>query len=126
MTRVPLAGRERELRRIRDLIQRTEQGRGGALWMTGEPGIGKSTLLDAFGQECEQAGVRVLRGAAEQMEAALPFAALGSCLGVDSPDAADDVVRLERVLRGGGGAPAATGNREFTATEQGLDLVGPG
>src|SRR5882757_7176585 len=98
MTRAPVAGRAAELERIRDLIHRAAAGRGGALWMTGEPGIGKSTLLDSFEEQCGQAGVRVLRGAAEQMAASLPFAAIGSCLGLDAPDPPDPVARIGRAL----------------------------
>src|SRR5882724_4238914 len=123
MTRAAVAGRERELESIRGLIHRTGAGRGGALWLTGEPGIGKSTLLDAFGRECEQAGMRVLRGAAEQMETGLPFAALGSCLGVDSPDPSGDAARIARALRGGGAAADVAAPREFAVTELVLDLV---
>src|SRR6478752_2518900 len=106
MTRAPLAGRERELGSIRGLIQDAARGRGAALWISGEPGIGKSALLDAFERECRRLGVRVLRGAARQMETGLPFAAIGSCLGLDAPEPTDAAARIGEALRGGDGSDA--------------------
>ncbi|HEU5355030.1 MAG TPA: AAA family ATPase [Actinocrinis sp.] len=99
----PLAGRERELRSIRSLIQSAERGHGGAVWIVGEPGIGKSALLDAFEQDGRERGFRVLRGAARQLEAGLPFAAIGSCLGIDGPEPPAAAVRVGDALRAGQG-----------------------
>ena len=42
-----LAGRERELARIDALLDDATAGRGGALLVVGEPGVGKTTLLEA-------------------------------------------------------------------------------
>ena len=42
---VPLVGRDQELAKLRQAWQRAAGGRGGALHILGEPGIGKSTLL---------------------------------------------------------------------------------
>lgn len=99
MTPTPLAGRERELDSIRSLISVAELGHGGALWIVGDQGIGKSALLDAFEQEARQRGVRVLRGAARQLEAGLPFAAIGSCLGLDDADPPAAVAPVGEALR---------------------------
>src|SRR5438552_2649192 len=41
----PLVGRREPLGRLVDLWRRTQAGRGGALLLTGEPGIGKSRLV---------------------------------------------------------------------------------
>ena len=43
--RAPLLGREAEERRIGALLAAARNGRGGALLILGEPGIGKSSLL---------------------------------------------------------------------------------
>src|SRR5262249_37457465 len=41
-------GRERELVRLNSLLQNALQEPGKAVFLTGEPGIGKTTLLDQF------------------------------------------------------------------------------
>lgn len=97
----PLAGRERELQSIRSLIQNAERGNGGAVWIVGEPGIGKSALLDAFEQDGRDRGFQVLRGAARQLETGLPFAAIGSCLGIDGPAPPAAALRVGDALRAG-------------------------
>lgn len=43
----PLVGREAELALIGELLQSTREGRGGTLLLEGEPGLGKTSLLDA-------------------------------------------------------------------------------
>src|SRR5947209_12985361 len=125
MTQAPLAGREPELRAIRGLIQNAERGHGGALWIVGEPGIGKSALLDAFEQEGRGRGFRVLRGAARQLEAGLPFAAIGSCLGIDGPDPPGAAARVGEALRTGQGADDASSApyRELVIVETILGAV---
>lgn len=80
-------------------MENAERGHGGALWIVGEPGIGKSVLLDAFEREARDRGARVLRGAARQLEAGLPFAAIGSCLGLGSLDPPAAVARIGAALR---------------------------
>jgi DNA-binding CsgD family transcriptional regulator len=122
MTRSSLTGREGELQRIRALIQGAGEGRGGAFWLTGEPGIGKSALLDAAERRCREAGYRVLRGAAEEMEAGLPFAAIGSWCRAATPD--NGARRIAAALRGDAAAQAATAaHRELVITEVLLNEV---
>ncbi|MFD7024450.1 AAA family ATPase [Promicromonospora sukumoe] len=70
----PLFGREREQRRLDDLTGAARDGRGGALLLLGEAGIGKSTLLDHA--ERVATGFHVVRVAGAQHEAELPFAGL--------------------------------------------------
>src|SRR5689334_19304716 len=41
-----LIGREAERRRIEDLLDRARAGRSGALVLRGDPGIGKTALLE--------------------------------------------------------------------------------
>jgi len=70
----PILGRTDELERLGALLAGARNGRGGALLIRGEPGIGKSTLL----HEAVRAGhgLRVVRGDGFEAEAAMPFAAL--------------------------------------------------
>jgi predicted ATPase len=42
-----LVGRDRQLAILDELVADVVAGRGHSVWIEGEPGIGKSTLLDA-------------------------------------------------------------------------------
>ncbi|MFI1916769.1 AAA family ATPase [Nocardia sp. NPDC020380] len=72
--KVELRGRESEIGAIGALLDRAREGGSAALVLRGEPGIGKSALLD---HAAAAAGsLRVLRGAGIEVEAELPFAGL--------------------------------------------------
>ncbi|HJS69987.1 MAG TPA: AAA family ATPase, partial [Gaiellaceae bacterium] len=69
-----LYGRDPERSRIGELLDDARASRSGVLVISGEPGVGKSALLE---DAREQAGdMRVLSGAGVESEAQLPFAAL--------------------------------------------------
>ncbi|GAB7048354.1 helix-turn-helix transcriptional regulator [Catenuloplanes indicus] len=69
-----LVGRTAESRRVAALLDGARAGRGGALVLTGEAGIGKTALLD---QAAETAGgFRVARASGSEFEQELPFAGL--------------------------------------------------
>ncbi len=70
-----LFGREHELARIYDLLEH-DAALGGSLLIRGEPGIGKSALLDEAKRRAEKLGVLVLTTAGAPFEAQMPFAAL--------------------------------------------------
>ena len=71
-------GREPELSRAEELVGDAVAGSGGALLLEGDPGIGKSALLD---QVARRAGeMTVLRTVGAAAEATLPFAGLCSLL----------------------------------------------
>ncbi|MFG2881170.1 AAA family ATPase [Streptomyces sp. NPDC048297] len=53
---------------------------GGALWLRGEPGTGKTVLLDQAHQFAEGRGLRVLRVNGARAESAIPYAALHQLL----------------------------------------------
>ncbi|MFC7724609.1 AAA family ATPase [Nocardioides sp. GCM10028917] len=67
-----LLGRHAEREQVRALIGQARNGRGGALLLTGEPGIGKTTLLDAT--TSDPAGMRLLRVDGFEAESMIPFA----------------------------------------------------
>src|SRR4051812_8409926 len=69
-----LVGRDRERRALERLLTDAREGRSGVLALTGEAGIGKSTLLDAA-QEAA-AGMGVLRARGVPSESHIPFAGL--------------------------------------------------
>ncbi|MEE2053229.1 AAA family ATPase [Nocardiopsis tropica] len=72
--RGPLVGRRHESDRIEELTGSARAGRGGALVLRGEAGIGKSALLDHARDAAS--GFRVVHVSGSQYEAELPFAAL--------------------------------------------------
>ncbi|WP_040836039.1 ATP-binding protein [Nocardia brevicatena] len=67
-------GRVEELARIGRLLADARSGVGGALVIRGEPGIGKTALLDHA--ERAAADLRVLRGVGIESEIEVPFAGL--------------------------------------------------
>ncbi|MEU7738895.1 ATP-binding protein, partial [Nonomuraea sp. NPDC049158] len=103
-----LRGRERELAEIEALLARARDGRSASLILRGEPGIGKSALLDHAAQSPE--GLRPLRGTGIETEAELPFAALHLLL----RPALDRIGRLPapqaRALEGAFGLATAGGD----------------
>ncbi|MER5890485.1 ATP-binding protein, partial [Streptomyces sp. NPDC001941] len=71
----PLVGRHDETARLRALLAEAERGEGGALVLRGEPGIGKSALLDHLAHGARER-FRVIRASGTEFEGELPFAAL--------------------------------------------------
>ena len=76
VSQVPLVGRDRELAVLRSFVADAAAGRGGALVVTGVPGIGKSVLLDVVAQEAGDARARVLRASGVEFEADIAFSGL--------------------------------------------------
>jgi DNA-binding CsgD family transcriptional regulator len=73
-----LLARTTERERIDALLDAARHGRGGAVVLLGEPGIGKTTLLDHARRRAE--GMLVLAGRGIEAEAELPFAGLSVLL----------------------------------------------
>jgi DNA-binding CsgD family transcriptional regulator len=75
MAAVPLVGRSREATLIASLLEGLP-GRGAALVVRGEAGIGKSSLLEHAREVAEEGGMVILSAAGVQAETHLPFAGL--------------------------------------------------
>jgi DNA-binding CsgD family transcriptional regulator len=75
---VELIGRRREREVLGDLIDAVRAGESRALVVTGEPGVGKTALLEWMVDEAS--GFRVARAAGVQAEMELPFAGLHQLL----------------------------------------------
>jgi DNA-binding CsgD family transcriptional regulator len=69
-----LRGRDREQATLAEVLNRAKAGQGSALLLQGEPGAGKSSLLDDAVAGAH--GMTVLRTRGVESEAPLPFAAL--------------------------------------------------
>src|SRR6266487_3207849 len=86
----PLTGRQRELHQLWDLFEASMTGHTHVVFVSGEPGIGKTRLLNEVAERAEQSGALVLRGGdseAEGMPPYLPFLeALGQHIRAATPD----------------------------------------
>ena len=75
----PLVGRQDEIELIGTFVGSAVK-HGGALLLPGDPGVGKSVLLDAAAARAQAAGARVLRAAGAQFEADVSFSTLSQLL----------------------------------------------
>jgi len=73
-----LLGRNEERLALDRLLAQALDGRSGALALVGEPGIGKTALLDHAAERAQ--GMRVLRARGVESEAVIPFAGLSELL----------------------------------------------
>ncbi|MFF3215822.1 ATP-binding protein [Streptomyces sp. NPDC002886] len=73
-----LIGRQDEIHRLELLLKEAREGRGGALVLRGEPGIGKTALLRHLDETAT--GFLVIRASGAEFERELPFAALHQLL----------------------------------------------
>jgi predicted ATPase len=80
MGAVQVVGRDGELAILTALARDAAAGRGRLVLIEGEPGIGKTSLLQAFLEDAAGLLPRVVVGAAEEFDQRLPFATVGSCL----------------------------------------------
>ena len=71
----PLIGRGDEIADLLGLVRAAEHGDGGALVLHGEPGIGKSALLEHV-EHATPATFRIIHATGSEFEAELPFAGL--------------------------------------------------
>jgi DNA-binding CsgD family transcriptional regulator len=69
-----LVGRDSERARLTALVERARHGSAGCLVIRGEPGVGKSALVDAVAADASEATVLTTQGI--EAEAPLAFAAL--------------------------------------------------
>jgi DNA-binding CsgD family transcriptional regulator len=77
-------GRARELGVLREGLDRARHGTGGVTLVEGDPGAGKTRLLEEFFSEASGRGIRVLGGAAHEFEHSRPLAPLTEALGIDA------------------------------------------
>ncbi|MCS5735901.1 helix-turn-helix transcriptional regulator [Herbiconiux daphne] len=68
----PLVGRDRECQMLDDLVQSVADGLSGSLVILGEPGVGKTRLLDHL----SSSGIRTVRIVGIESEFSIGFAAL--------------------------------------------------
>ena len=103
-------GRDDELTVLRGAVAAVRGGRGGVVWIEGEPGIGKSTLVGATLADATGHGCRTYRAVGDELGQRLPLRALIDAIG---PEPAGEVVALlnqetvDGVVEGPDAVPAA-------------------
>jgi DNA-binding CsgD family transcriptional regulator len=76
-----LQGRRSECATFDELLQAVRAGESQTLLVRGEPGVGKSALLEHLVERASASGCRVVRAAGVQSEMKLPFAGLHQLCG---------------------------------------------
>jgi AAA ATPase domain len=116
-----LYGREAECALIDSLINRAAEARSGVLVLRGEPGIGKSALLDYAAEN--RASCHLLRGEGVESEVQLPYAALHQLL-YPALDRVDALPALQSVaLRSAFGLASAPVPDRFLVAVAALTLI---
>jgi DNA-binding SARP family transcriptional activator/tetratricopeptide (TPR) repeat protein len=84
----PLIGRAEEVALLRGLVREVAAGTGAAIWIEGEPGIGKTELLTRALSTADAAGCRLSWGVASELDRHVPLQVITRALGLD-PESAD-------------------------------------
>jgi tetratricopeptide (TPR) repeat protein len=127
----PFVSRTREIALLEDLLAQVEEGRGQAVLLAGEPGMGKTRLLHEFHRRTQDRATW-WQGAAVSFGSSLPFHPLIDLLkhafGVQATDT-DEVIgdRIERATAAFGEAfrPSARFLRSLLSIEAGDPSLAP-
>jgi DNA-binding CsgD family transcriptional regulator/tetratricopeptide (TPR) repeat protein len=117
-------GRGAEVGLLRGLVAGVAAGRGGVAWVEGEPGIGKSTLVQEGLAVAAGLGCAVFAAAADELRGRFPLGVMLDCLGVDGWSSDGERGEIAGLLRGertGGVMPA--GDAVVAAAERVIGLV---
>ena len=71
-----------ETTRLRGLVADLASGVGAAAWLDGEPGVGKSTLVDALVGGASASGCGVRRDAGQELMEAFPLRLIADSSGM--------------------------------------------
>ena len=110
-----LIGREREFSVLFDAWLEARQKSPRIVVVTSDPGVGKTTLVNAFASTCQMEGAVVARAQAYDAERELPFAVLGElvkelatqrAIGSADPEALSELTRINsEILKAFPGVP---------------------
>src|SRR5438067_3262824 len=98
-----LIGREREFSRLYDAWLEVRRRTPRIMVMVGDPGVGKTTLTNAFVSTCQMEGAAIARAQAYDAERELPFAVLAElikqltlqrAIGGTDPEALSELTRI--------------------------------
>ena len=94
-TQLPLLGRQAELIRLSARLAEATAGGGGLAMILGEPGIGKTRLMDELSEQAWRDGAFVLRGGCFEAEWSPPFAPFAEALGAHVATARPEELRAD-------------------------------
>ena len=95
-------GRDREIALLEDQLVEAIAGRGRAVLVSGEAGLGKSALIRRFVERARARGARILTGECTEIEARRPFGPF-----IDAFAAGDVLLPAELTQGGPGALPVA-------------------
>ena len=104
LTRTPFVGRDGEMAKLKAKLAEARTGHGGLVMLVGEPGIGKSRMIEEFTEGARADGAVVLTGACFEGEWSPPYAPFVEA--IDNYAKTADPVQLRADL-GYGAAPIA-------------------
>jgi DNA-binding SARP family transcriptional activator/tetratricopeptide (TPR) repeat protein len=78
----PLLGRTDEVALLRGLVRAAAGGTGAAVWIEGEPGIGKTEVLTRAFSDADEAGCGLFWGVASELDRHVPLQVLVRALGL--------------------------------------------
>ncbi|WP_194918332.1 helix-turn-helix transcriptional regulator [Catenulispora rubra] len=121
---VPLtAGRSSELRLVGQALDDIGRGRGGCLWIEGDPGIGKSHLVGVLAAEASARGHEVLIGHADQLMQTFPLRTAAAVLDIATWSADLERSRIAHLLGGAHPEHVAYLDPVLAAAERMIELV---
>ncbi|WP_169748576.1 BREX system ATP-binding domain-containing protein [Allokutzneria albata] len=94
-----IVGRDNEIAVLRAAVADVVAGRGSAVWVEGEPGIGKSALLSAALADAR--GCQLAWAVADELTRRTPLQVAMDCLGIDPPAPACLLAFVEQVCARG-------------------------
>src|SRR5256885_7927127 len=104
-----LIGREREFSRLYDAWLEVRRRTPRIVVLVGDPGVGKTTLTNAFVSTCQMEGAAIARAQAYDAERELPFAVLAElikqltlqrAIGGTDPEALSELTRISPEILG--------------------------
>lgn len=131
----PLVGREVEVGEIERALERLDAGAQICLAIEGEPGIGKTRLLEELRRRADERGCLVLRGTASELGTYVPFEPVIDAFDAYLSSQVDGVLAgwpeelrhelgiIFPSLRGTGGAAPSGGDERYRAHRAIRDLV---
>lgn len=120
-----LVGRRAALAVFESAVAQLGSGRGGVVLVEGEPGIGKSALLEAAADRAWDAGIRVLSARCDELDQGLPLVSMSRLLGEQVLNPRRDQAAGEPGLAAPAVDPVAPGTERLLREVDRLCAAGP-